>query len=89
MSRYVDVGELKENICKRVNNPAIRGWLNKLIDDTPTADVVEVVRCKDCKYAFHHPLGYIYCHRDGINAYEMVFRKDSFCSYGERKDKED
>ena len=51
-----------------------------------TADVVEVVRCKDCKYAFHHPLGYIYCHRDGRNAYEMVFKKDSFCSYGERKE---
>ena len=53
-----------------------------------TADVVEVVRCKDCKYAFHHPLGYIYCHRDGRDAYEMVFKKDSFCSYGERKDGE-
>ena len=53
-----------------------------------TADVVEVVRCKDCKYAFHHPLGYIYCHRDGRNAYEMVFKRDSFCSYGERKDGE-
>ena len=53
-----------------------------------TADAVEVVRCKDCKYAFHHPLGYIYCHRDGRNAYEMVFKKDSFCSYGERKDGE-
>ena len=53
-----------------------------------TTDVVEVVRCKDCKYAFHHPLGYIYCHRDGRDAYEMVFKKDSFCSYGERKDGE-
>ena len=53
-----------------------------------TADVVEVVRCKDCKYAFHHPLGYIYCHRDGRNAYEMAFKRDSFCSYGERKDGE-
>ena len=63
--------------------------LRELLEDTPAADVVEVVRCKDCKYAFHHPLGYIYCHRDGRNAYEMVFRKDSFCSYGERKDKED
>ena len=56
--------------------------------EAPAADVVEVVRCKDCKYAFHHPLGYIYCHRDGRNAYEMVFKKDSFCSYGERKDGE-
>ena len=62
--------------------------LRELLEDTPAADVVEVVRCKDCKYAFHHPLGYIYCHRDGRNAYEMVFKKDSFCSYGERKDGE-
>ena len=63
--------------------------LRELLEDSPTADVVEVVRCKDCKYAFHHPLGYIYCHRDGRNAYEMVFRKDSFCSYGEIENKED
>ena len=62
--------------------------LRELLEDTPAADVVDVVRCKDCKYAFHHPLGYIYCHRDGRNAYEMVFKKDSFCSYGERKDGE-
>ena len=60
--------------------------LRELLEDTPAADVVDVVRCKDCKYAFHHPLGYIYCHRDGRNAYEMVFKKDSFCSYGERKE---
>ena len=59
--------------------------LRELLEDTPAADVVDVIRCKDCKYAFHHPLGYIYCHRDGRNAYEMVFKKDSFCSYGERK----
>lgn len=42
MKRYVDVDELKENICKRVNNPVIRGWLNGLINDTSAADVVEV-----------------------------------------------
>ena len=62
--------------------------LRELLEDTPAADVVDVVRCKDCKYAFRHPLGYIYCHRDGRNAYEMVFKKDSFCSYGERMDGE-
>ena len=62
--------------------------LRELLEDTPAADVVDVVRCEYCKYAFRHPLGYIYCHRDGRNAYEMVFRKDSFCSYGERQDGE-
>ena len=53
---------------------------------TPTVDAEEVVRCRDCKHAWIHPCGYVYCHRDGRNAYEMTFNLDSFCSYGERKD---
>ena len=52
----------------------------------PTIDAVPVVRCKDCKHAWIHPCVYVYCHRDGRNAYEMTFNLDSFCSYGERKD---
>ena len=55
-------------------------------EDAPTVDAVEVVRCRDCKHAWIHPCGYVYCHRDGRNAYEMTFNLDSFCSYGERKD---
>lgn len=52
---------------------------------TPSADVAPVVRCQDCKHAWIHPCGYVYCHRDGRNSYEMTFNLDSFCSYGERK----
>ena len=55
-------------------------------EDAPTVNGVEVVRCRDCKHAWIHPCGYVYCHRDGRNAYEMTFNLDSFCSYGERKD---
>ena len=57
-----------------------------IVNAAPTIDAVPVVRCKDCKYAWIHPCGYVYCHRDGRNAYEMTFNLDSFCSYGERKD---
>ena len=46
----------------------------------------ETVRCQNCKHAWIHPLGYVYCHRDGRNSYEMAFNLDSFCSYGERKE---
>ena len=56
------------------------------IDQAPTIDAVPVVRCKYCKHAWIHPCRYVYCHRDGRNAYEMTFNLDSFCSYGERKD---
>ena len=52
----------------------------------PTVDAVEVVRCRDCKHAWIHPCGYVSCHRDGRNAYEMTFNIDSFCSYGEQKE---
>ena len=52
----------------------------------PTIDAVPVVRCRDCKHAWIHPCGYVYCHRDGRNAYEMTFNLDSFCSYGELKE---
>lgn len=42
MSRYIDADKLQETVYKRVNNPAIRGWLNSLINEQPTADVKEV-----------------------------------------------
>ena len=44
----------------------------------PTADVVEVVRCKDCKHK--NPIGNK-CLRDNL-----WHDSDDFCSYGERKE---
>lgn len=42
MSKYIDADKLQETVYKRVNNPAIRGWLNSLINEQPTADFKEV-----------------------------------------------
>ena len=56
------------------------------IEQALTVDAVPVVRCRDCKHAWIHPCGYVYCHRDGRNAYEMTFNIDGFCSYGKRKE---
>lgn len=54
------------------------------IKDTPTADVVEVVRCKDCRHYVAE-----YCTRDIKSRTNMFYmRADDFCSYGERKDEE-
>ena len=66
--------------------PPTRDEFVAFLKRQPTIDAVPVVRCKDCKHAWIHPCGYVYCHRDGRNAYEMAFNLDSFCSYGERKD---
>ena len=59
--------------------------LRELLEDTPTADVVEVVRCKDCRLATEDIMidGWYYCYNDCI-----PHKPDDFCSYGERKDGE-
>ena len=84
--RLIDLDSeyIQETLYRRgfKTRQGIEEWLN----NSPTIDAVPVVRCKDCKHAWIHPCGYVYCHRDGRNAYEMTFNLDSFCSYGERKD---
>ena len=57
------------------------------IDNAPTVDAVEVVRCKDCK---HYDLGVcLKIYSDG-NAHPEAWqprRPEDFCSYGDRKGK--
>ena len=49
----------------------------------PTADVVEVVRCRDCKHYIAS-----YCTRDIKGRTNMFYMTENdFCSYGERKEK--
>ena len=47
----------------------------------PTADVVEVVRCKDCKY-----FGTEIC---ALDTYLFDVTEDGFCNYGERRDNDE
>ena len=48
----------------------------------PTADVVEVVRCKDCRHGSKCTDGYYTCRVD----HRLAHDEDDFCSYGERKE---
>ena len=90
MAEYIEREALLEDLQAAVENGGMGGMvasaLKRYVKRAPAADVAPVVRCQDCKHAWIHPCGYVYCHRDGRNAYEMTFNLDSFCSYGERKD---
>ena len=87
MSRYIDADKLKtiESIQSADFNSieSIRRW----IDEQQTADVVKVVRCKDCKHcekrrtANYQP--FFYCLMQ-----ECSIKDDDYCSFGERKDNE-
>lgn len=61
--------------------------LRELLEDTPAADIVEVVRCKDCKYYGGITFGNI-CRRWSVihSGVKNCTKPDDFCSYGERKD---
>ena len=58
-----------------------------VIDSIPAADVVEVVRCKDCKYWQDNNDGYPHQECRWGN-YETPDPND-YCSYGSRRDSND
>ena len=43
MSKYIDADLLFETVCKRVNNPAIRGWLGAIINDIPSVNAADIM----------------------------------------------
>ena len=59
-----------------------------VLEDMPTMDAVEVVRCRDCKHykpqtkSAHWENRANYCNR----IVTIKTQLDDFCSYGERKD---
>ena len=64
-------------------------YLREIIESVPAADVVPVVRCKDCKHlrVRNQKDIYAFCPKTGIVFWQ--FEKDtrtSFCSDGERMD---
>jgi len=65
------------------------------INDIPSADVVEVVRCRECKHCeeYESMAGIEhYCNRTWCSLYDwsdtpcFYVKPDGYCSYGERKD---
>lgn len=89
MSRYIDADKLYRDEIKRCGCVPIIGSCSKdnksfkdVIDEQPTADVVEVVRCKDCLNT-HLINDYPYC-----ELWNFVLARDNFCSFGKRRENE-
>lgn len=61
-----------------------------MIRKLPAANVVPVVRCKDCKYYRNRPNGLCYLHTepygDGYKGDAVCVEDNDFCSCGERKE---
>ena len=74
MARYIDADEVLIELVKRavVNITHAK----KAVDSIPTADVVEIVRCKDCE---HYAGDGMYC------AWNIIAQDNGFCHCGERR----
>ena len=64
-----------------------RSNVDCMLKAMPSADVPEIIRCKDCKNSYkYHDLLYCDLLRTKWNKdYSMYVDADDFCSYGERK----
>ena len=85
MAEYIDrkalgIGKCNPDVFE--NKGYAEGWNSaiEIIENAPAADVVEVVRCKDCKH-WCEPACQIKVSQHGLYS-------DDFCSYGERKENE-
>ena len=90
MARYIDADLLTDKLEElQFNAPVMTPVMKiynviELVEDQPTADVEEVVRCKDCKhYEFEkfNKEDWGYCWFNDTH-----FEANGFCTYGERRD---
>lgn len=80
MDEYIDRNELIENLNK-IFPERYSALINQLITNQPTADVVKVVRCGQCKW---HLKGSMSCgHPFGLSSDRVMTTQ--FCSEGELK----
>lgn len=88
MTRYIDADALKfygnhigDEYEDRFHD---KQWVHRdEIDDAPTIDAVEVVRCKDCKYWNSNTE---FCNIwSCLNVAQRTLNRD-YCSRGERRD---
>lgn len=100
MARYIRTDELLKTARDGHHSDFGRSMadltsLREVIEDTPTADVVEVVRCKNCKHwgsCVYDPIFekmYGECSRTLENFDSKAeTSEDDFCSYGGLKERE-
>ncbi len=97
MKKYIDAGLLKKVLNGFLNTTPhyILDYdcgfddcvtaVQDTISDIPAADVMEIVRCKDCKWRGTEKCAMFYeCDCGEQHTWET---DDDFCSYGERADK--
>ena len=89
MARFIDADRALEIVYERgiahPNAYHLTNYAMAILQEAPTVDVVEVVRCRNCKYGDwdSKPDDAMVCMRTKDGFWRSG---NDFCSYGERKD---
>lgn len=92
MPRYIDADDLAKVFMLKGKDKLRLATVINEIEMSPTADVVEVVRCRDCLFYRNHPNG-LCCLWTEPDTSERGYKGDAncvepndFCSRAKRKD---
>ena len=89
MARYIDADKIHQFVEDNLRGdvPYEWAWTSTVIDKEPTADVVPVVRCKDCKYykAQKQSVNWKNKKKYCCRVVALKVNENDYCSYGERK----
>jgi hypothetical protein len=85
--RLIDADELLTDPYFQDESIPEKDMFIEAVEDSPTIDAVEVVRCRDCMHREINAVNpnWMYCHRIVSS---MKFDPDFYCAYGKKMDAE-
>lgn len=88
MDGYIKKADLEADLIRRGFYPAI---VKRALEETPCADVVAVVRCKDCAHYMQVPGQYNYRGKPAMYClwHSRLVPEYGYCSEAIRKENED
>ena len=89
--RLIDADKLIEHIT---NTADLGGWIGEALQQIKQVAIkyinlapsIDIVRCRECKYARNIEGEWICEHLSGMVGLNVLVKADDFCSYGERND---
>ena len=76
--KYIKAADCEKYFYEHLDDVHIAGAMNA-IDEMPAADVVPVVRCKDCVIHGH-------CSTEDVFLFSRLKSENAFCCVGKRKE---
>ena len=80
--KYIKASEFEKYFYEHLDDLHMTDAMNA-IDEMPNVDMVEVVRCKDCKH-----LEITGCYGECGRGYLGIVRPECYCCYGEKRNSE-